>query len=126
MIDLRPAWAASAVLSAALLAASLGSGRAGTMTMTAPENPADRALMSGMTSMQRSMEHVPIDGDADHDFASMMMPHHQGAIDMARTELRYGRDPALRRMAGEIIAAQQHEIGRMQAWIDAHPGRAAP
>ena len=52
-------------------------------------------------------------GDVDRDFAAMMIPHHQGAIDMAILELRYGRNEQLRRIAQEIIVDQQQEIGAM-------------
>ena len=83
--------------------------------------PADRAMMSGMSTMQRTMSDAPMTGDPDRDFVAMMEPHHQGAIDMARVELRYGRDPTLRRMAGEIVAAQEREIAAMRAWQAAHP-----
>jgi len=57
--------------------------------------------------------HVPITGDADRDFARMMIPHHQGAIDMALVEIRYGKDARLRRLAQEIIVTQQQEIAVM-------------
>ena len=57
--------------------------------------------------------HVPITGDADRDFARMMIPHHQGAIDMALVEMRYGKDVRLRRLAQEIIVTQQQEIAVM-------------
>jgi uncharacterized protein (DUF305 family) len=52
-------------------------------------------------------------GDVDRDFVAMMIPHHQGAIDMARLELRYGRNEQLRRMAQEIIVTQGQEIAAM-------------
>jgi len=52
--------------------------------------------------------------DPDRDFAAMMIPHHQGAIDMAKVELIYGRDPVLRRLAEGIIVEQQQEIELMQ------------
>ncbi len=84
-------------------------------------SPADKAMMSGMKSMQQAMDHAPVDGDPDHDFVSMMTPHHQGAIDMAQVELRYGRDPELRRLARDVIAAQKHEIAEMDRWAASHP-----
>ena len=53
-------------------------------------------------------------GDVDQDFAAMMIPHHQGAIDMAQAELRYGRNELLRRIAQEIVVEQQQEIVAMR------------
>lgn len=84
---------------------------------------ADQAMMTGMHRMQQQMATAPMTGDPDHDFVAMMTPHHAGAIDMAQVELRYGHDPELRRMAREIIAAQQREIVQMNAWMAAHPNR---
>ena len=101
-----------------------GQDRAQTMAMNAPAgaaSPADRAMMSGMRSMQQAMDRAPVDGDPDHDFVSMMTPHHQGAIDMAQVELRYGRDPELRRLARNVIAAQKREIAEMDRWAASHP-----
>ncbi len=51
----------------------------------------------------------------------MMMPHHQGAIDMARIYLRDGKDPDIRRMAGKIITDQEREIAEFKAWQAKHP-----
>ena len=70
-------------------------------------------LDDAMARMHTAME-VPYSGDADRDFARMMIPHHQGAIDMALAELRYGNDESLRRLAQEIIVTQQQEIAVMQ------------
>jgi uncharacterized protein (DUF305 family) len=53
-------------------------------------------------------------GDVDRDFVAMMVPHHQGAIEMAQAELRYGHNEHLRRMAQEIIVTQQEEIVAMR------------
>ena len=51
----------------------------------------------------------------------MMIPHHQGAVDMAKIELQYGNDPALKKMAEQIIASQESEIAFMRVWQKAHP-----
>ena len=56
------------------------------------------------------MKNAPMTGDLDHDFAAMMIPHHQGAVDMAKVELIYGKDPVLRRLAQEIVVTQEQEI----------------
>ena len=56
-------------------------------------------------------------GDVDRDFATMMIPHHEGAIDMAVAELRYGTNPQLKRIAQEIIVDQQQEIAAMRLAI---------
>jgi len=71
---------------------------------------------------------VPFSGDADRDFARMMIPHHQGAIDMAIAELRYGKDKRLKRLAQEIIVDQQQEIAVMHLALGdpLPPGTAAP
>ncbi len=75
-----------------------------------------------MARMHEAMSSVPTVGNEDQAFVRGMLPHHQGAVDMARTELAYGRDPQMRRLARAIIAAQEREIGEMQAWLKAHPG----
>jgi uncharacterized protein (DUF305 family) len=67
---------------------------------------------AAMTRMMAGMEVKP-SGDIDRDFAAMMISHHQGAIDMARAELRYGNNEQLRRIAQEIIVDQQQEIVAM-------------
>jgi uncharacterized protein (DUF305 family) len=74
---------------------------------------ANERMMQGMN--------VPLSGDADRDFVAEMIPHHQGAIDMARVELKYGKDPKLKKLAQDIIAAQQKEIKIMNAWLAQHP-----
>jgi len=73
------------------------------------------ALMGeAMVSMDDAMKAAPMTGDPDHDFAAMMIPHHQGAIDMAKAELLYGKNPVLRRLAQEIVVTQNSEIAVMQ------------
>ena len=69
--------------------------------------------VKAMTTMLVGMEIKP-SGDVDDDFAAMMIPHHQGAMDMAQAELRHGRNEQLRRIAQEIIVDQQQEIAAMR------------
>jgi uncharacterized protein (DUF305 family) len=71
------------------------------------------AKMNEAVARMHAGMNVPYTGDADRDFARMMIPHHQGAIDMALIELRYGKDERLKRLAQEIIVAQGQEISVM-------------
>ncbi len=73
-------------------------------------------MMSSMTSAMRNGAH----DDADAGFAAMMIPHHEGAMAMARAELRYGKNEQLRRLAQEIIITQQQEIVAMRMAASAH------
>jgi hypothetical protein len=73
-------------------------------------------LAENQVAMDKMMAGMAIkpSGDVDRDFSAMMIPHHQGAIDMARAELRYGRNEQLRRIAQGIIVEQQQEIAAMR------------
>jgi uncharacterized protein (DUF305 family) len=75
---------------------------------------ADHSMMSGMSGVEYT-------GDADHDFVAHMIPHHKGAVAMAKVELKYGKDAKLRALAEEIIASQGKEIAFMKQWLAAHP-----
>lgn len=76
-----------------------------------------QAMNASMERMDREMAAASMNGNVDHDFATMMMPHHQGAIDMAKAELTYGKDPVMRRLAQEIIVDQESEIDAIQLWL---------
>lgn len=80
---------------------------------TSPEVPFLAENQVAMDKMMAGMGIRPL-GDVDQDFAAMMIPHHQGAIDMAVAELRYGRNEKLRRIAQEIVVEQQQEIAAMR------------
>jgi uncharacterized protein (DUF305 family) len=77
------------------------------------------SVMTVMDTGMQQMGGVP-PTDIDASFAAMMVPHHQGAVDMARLQLLYGKDPELRRLAQSIIAEQQVEIQQMNAWLRKH------
>jgi DUF305 family protein family protein len=77
-------------------------------------------LMTGMNRMDIAMGSVERSGDSDVDFVRLMLPHHQAAIDMAKTQLLHGKDPQMRRLAQEIITDQQSEIVLMQLWLKQH------
>jgi uncharacterized protein (DUF305 family) len=85
--------------------------------MAMARSAADREYMQSMMTMHQGMMAHPLTGEADHDFMVMMIPHHQAAIEMAKTELKYGKNPQLRAMSQAIIKAQQAEIDQMQAML---------
>jgi hypothetical protein len=80
-----------------------------------PDGPFYRANGIAMERMHAEMHRGPWSGDIDRDFLVMMIPHHQGAVDMAELLLRYGRDPLVRMIAEKVIAGQQTEISAMRA-----------
>jgi uncharacterized protein (DUF305 family) len=70
-------------------------------------------------AMMKAM-HKPFTGDPDVDFRVHMIPHHQGAVDMAKIALKHAKDPETRKMAESIIKDQEREIGEMQGWLKKH------
>jgi len=85
------------------------------------------AMAAAAARMHKDMD-VPFTGNADNDFARMMIAHHQGAIDMAVAELRYGKDKQLKRLAQQIVVDQQQEIAVMRRALGdpLPPGSPAP
>jgi uncharacterized protein (DUF305 family) len=84
------------------------------------ESPAARFMQlmhTSMIAMDNDMATAPMNGNVDHDFAVMMMPHHHGAIEMAKAELSFGKDAVMRRLAQEILVDQQSEIDAMLLWL---------
>lgn len=86
----------------------------------ASDTPATKAYRAASAKMHKDMA-IPYRNDADADFAAGMIPHHQGAIDMAKVELQYGTDPELRKLAQDVVAAQEKEIAFMKAWLARKP-----
>lgn len=99
---------------AALMVACAGSAWAADAM---PEQPYLSFVSAAMDRMMAGMSAKPI-GDVDRDFVATMVPHHQGAIDMAVAELRFGRNEQLKRIAQEIIVDQQQEIAAMHLALD--------
>lgn len=80
------------------------------------DSPSSKAFQEANARMHKDMA-VPLTGNADVDFVQGMIPHHQGAIDMAKIVLEHGKDPEIRKLAEEVIAAQEGEIAMMKAWL---------
>jgi uncharacterized protein (DUF305 family) len=78
-----------------------------------------QAFQQGEEKMMKDMGR-PYTGNADQDFVARMIPHHQGAVQMAEVQLKYGKDPELRKMARDIIRAQKQEIAFMNKWQARH------
>ncbi|MGX5721289.1 CopM family metallochaperone [Shinella zoogloeoides] len=89
------------------------------MTMgeaTADQSASTKAFVDANAKMHKGME-IEFTGNADVDFVRGMIAHHQGAIDMAKVELEHGKDPAIRKLAEDIVSAQEGEIKMMEEWL---------
>lgn len=81
------------------------------------DSPASKAFAEANARMHKDMA-VPLTGNADVDFVRGMIPHHQGAIDMANIVLEHGKDPEIRKLAEDVIKAQEGEIAMMKEWLE--------
>jgi uncharacterized protein (DUF305 family) len=110
-----------------LAVAQMTATRQGTMpgmnhpAMAAEDDSASaKAYQQAMDVMMKDMM-MPYAGNADEVFARSMIPHHQGAIDMAKVFLQYGKDPEIRKMAEEVIKAQESEVAFLKDWLQRNP-----
>jgi Domain of unknown function (DUF305) len=114
------------LLSVFFCALAVQAGQPGSVTRpgnTAGVDAGWSELNSSMQKMHAAMASVKPSGKSDVDFVRLMVPHHQAAIDMAKTELLHATDPQIRRLAQEIITDQQSEIELMQLWLKQHESR---
>jgi uncharacterized protein (DUF305 family) len=86
----------------------------------AQDAAATKAFEAAIYKMDAAMKAAPYTGNADVDFVTKMIPHHQGAVNMAKVELQYVTNPKLRKLAESIIKSQSHQIVEMDAWLAAH------
>lgn len=85
-------------------------------TQQSTDNPATKAYRDINAKMHRDMD-LPLTGDPDGDFIRSMIPHHQGAVEMAKVALQYAKDEQVRQWATDIVREQEREIAQMQAWL---------
>ena len=96
-------------------------GHQGHQGMAMDKSASTKAFEAANTKMHKDMM-VPYTGKTDVDFVRSMIPHHQGAIDMAKIQLQYGKDPSIRKLAEEVITDQEAEIKMMQDWLAKNGG----
>lgn len=96
-----------------------------TMTATANSSQGSQELHQAMMQGMQDMHQMKMTGDTDHDFASMMIEHHEQAIAMAKVQLNNGKDAQVRKKAQEIISASEKDIADLKKWNSAHGEKTA-
>jgi len=94
----------------------------GAPAASAADSPAVAAYKAAAADMHKQMD-IAYSGDPDVDFVRGMIPHHAGALAMAKIVLAHGKDPQIRKLAEEVVKAQQAEIAFMQGWLARHPAK---
>jgi uncharacterized protein (DUF305 family) len=102
-------------------------GHHGMMHAASNANDSDstKAFRAANDAMHKGMD-IPFTNNADVDFIKGMIPHHVGAVNMANIVLKYGKDPEVRKLAQEIVAAQEKEISFMKKWLEKNKKTATP
>ena len=114
-----PAALLALALSGPAIAQTDHSGHATTDQAVELATDAVAAYKAAMDIMHSAMSSMEYSGEADIDFARGMIPHHQAAIDMARIVLEHGKDAEIRKLAEEVIGAQEREIKQLETWLAA-------
>ena len=91
----------------------VGDGRRTAAQSSAASGPSGE-MMGAMHRMHEASNGIEMTGDIDRDFVALMVPHHRSAVEMAQVYLRHGKDPELRRLAGNVVASQETEIRQMR------------
>lgn len=100
---------------------NMSSGKMGMPAQTGgPVSTSTRAFEENAANMMKNMSAPGYTGDTDADFVAHMIPHHQGAVDQAEVEFKYGRDSQMRALARNIIQTQKEEIAYMEQWQTRH------
>jgi len=91
-------------------------GHAGHGATSAGGSESTKAFRAANARMHKDMD-IKFTGDADVDFVRAMIPHHRGAIDMAKVQLKHGKNEQIRKLAADVIREQEREIADMEAWL---------